>query len=699
MSSETKDQRLKIPTELEFFAAQGIRIFPAQPRAKTPLINDWPRRATRDPQVIAAWAAEFSGCNWGGVPPEDVIVLDCDGTEGAATLATLEERYGAFKTLRVRTGGDHGGVHVYLRALNHGLTNSRSHLAGLDIKTSRGYVILPPSVVRQPYTFINKLPIADASASPLAALKPDGPTPRRGAPAVDGPIPEGQRDATLTSLAGTMRRRGMTSEAIEAALLAENKRCAPPLPDVQVEKIARSVARYAPNTTDLLLHRTDLGNARLFADQHREIIRYSRGLGYLRYDGARWRPGDEDEWLALARDTVRAVYELGIKVADNDQREKLLKHALATERKERLRAMIFLARSEPGVAVSDAASFDRDGFLVSVANGTLELRHEGFKLREHRPEDLITRVLPAAYDPAAPCPRWRQFLERVLPEAAKRDFLQRAAGYALTGDVSEQCFFILWGEGANGKTTFLNVLLRLFGEYGLKANFDAFLRKKFAGIPNDVARLAGARLVVATEGPEGQHLNEGLVKELTGGDRITARFLHHEFFTFDFAGKIFLGTNYRPRIDDPSHAMWRRVRLVEFGVQIPEREQDRSLTEKLLGELPGVLNWVLDGCLSWQERGLEAPEEVRQATLEYKSESDVIADFMADCCVASDSASVTAKRLHEAYVWWARKSEQRWTLSKVDFNSRLRARFSVTKPKNVLTWRGIGLRAEPPEDP
>jgi putative DNA primase/helicase len=698
MSSQVESQPRAIPAELQFLIAQGLREFPVKTGTKDqPLVKDWGNRASADEKVIADWYARFPDSNWAVVPPNDIIILDYDGAEGLGLLAEHEKKHGPLKTLSVASGGGHGGVHLYFRAEGHRLTNGPSALSGLDTKTSKGYVIAPPSIVAQRYRFLDQSPIAEIPPGLLLALIDGKPSRHRTAPHLGDVIHEGSRDNTLTSLAGTMRRRGATEEAILAALRVENKKCVPSLTDADLQKIARSVARYEPNVTDLILHRTDLGNARLFADQHREIIRYSQGLGYLLYDGARWRPGPEDVWMPSARETIRGIFELGIKNTDNDQHEKLIKHALASERRERLRAMLSLARSEPGIMADDAL-FNRDGFLLSVANGTLELRRDVFRLREHRSCDLITRIAPVAYDPAAPCPRWRQFIERILPEPAKRDFLQRAVGYALTGDVSEQCFFILWGEGANGKTTFLNVVLRLLGDYALKANFDAFLRKTFAGIPNDVARLAGARLVVATEGPEGKHLNEGLVKELTGGDQITARFLHREFFTFDFVGKIFLGTNYRPRIDDPSHAMWRRIKLIEFGVEIPEGEQDHGLSEKLLGELSGILNWALDGCLAWQEHGLEAPEEVRQAVLEYRSESDVIADFLADCCVVSEGAFVTAKRLHEAYVRWARESEQRFTLSKIDFNARLRARFATSKPKNVLTWRGVGLRASEGED-
>jgi putative DNA primase/helicase len=683
----------KVFPELLFLAEQELPLFPLIGGTKKPCEKGWQQSASRDEKAIA----RYPGCNWAIAIPDDVIVLDFDGPEGLATLAVLEKQFGPFETLQVASGGNHGGKHIYFRAPGHRLKCSPNGLKdrpGLELKVRGGLVVVPPSHVVKPYVFINRAPIAAMPPALLDFLRRGGNGCGRcgAAPAVEGVIPEGHRNVTLASLVGTMRRRGMLKNEMLPASMEVNNRCAPPLPEFEVRRIVDSVGGYEPDLASLLDHRTDVGNAKLFADQHREVIRYSPGLGYLRYDGTRWRAGDEDAWLDLARETVELILLTAIKLTDDGQRMQLLKHAFATERYERLRAMVKLARSERGITV-ETDVWDRNPWLLNVTNGTLDLRRGSFEFREHRPTDLITRVAPVAYDPAAACPRWLQTVARVQPDPSMRGYLQRSMGYALTGDNSEQCLFLSVGGGANGKTTVHNVLYRLLGDYALKASFDTFLYKRFPGIRNDVARLAGVRLVIATEGPQGQRLDESLVKELTGGDPITARLLYRKAFTFDFIAKLFLSTNHLPRIDDRSHAMWRRIHLVEFNVEIPENEQDKHLLEKLTAELPGILNWAIAGCLAWQENGLQPPEQVTQATKDYKAETDVLAEFIEERCVVLDNTQVTAKSLYAEYQDWARERKLHWTLSKLDFNARLRAQFKWTKPQNVLTWQGIGLRA------
>lgn len=440
------------------------------------------------------------------------------------------------------------------------------------------------------------------------------------------------------------------------------------------------------------LEGTDVDNSRLFVERYSDRARYSTGRGWLTWHDTQWRERDESGAVELGKDLIRALIIEAARESNQDLQGSLLKRARDLGRAERLKAMLSLARSDQKVYV-DPGDWNRDPFLFNVRNGTLVLRAKSFDFLPHRREDLITRSAPVTYDPGATCPMFDKVLTRILPEKSKREFLQKAIGYALTGDVSEQCFFILWGGGANGKSLIQNLLLRLFGGYGVKTNYDAFLRKRFSGIPNDIARLAGGRLVVATEGPEGQALNEPVVKELTGGDRITARFMRQEFFEFEFTGKIFLATNHRPLIDDPSDAMWRRVRLIDFPVQIPSQEQDRKLLEKLCAELPGVLNWAIEGCIRWQEEGLKPPIEVEDATLAYRAESDKIADFIADCCVRGEKARIAGKGLYEAYKHW--EPDKRRLLNKTDFNQRLRRiGFAETRPHNVMTWVGLGLRAD-----
>jgi putative DNA primase/helicase len=219
------------------------------------------------------------------------------------------------------------------------------------------------------------------------------------------------------------------------------------------------------------------------------------------------------------------------------------------------------------------------------------------------------------------------------------------AGYALTGDTREQVLFILYGTGANGKSTFLEVLRALLGEFARQTDFSTFLVRSSDTVRNDLAKLAGARFVTAVEAEEGRRLDEALVKQLTGGDRITARFLYKEFFEYDPQFKIFLATNHKPVIWSPGEAIWRRIRLIPFAVTIPEAEQDHTLVAQLCTELPGILRWAVQGCLAWQQEGLGIPEEVQQATAAYRQDMDALAGFLASCCVKGPDEQATSKAL------------------------------------------------------
>ncbi|HYU47276.1 MAG TPA: phage/plasmid primase, P4 family, partial [Terriglobales bacterium] len=247
-------------------------------------------------------------------------------------------------------------------------------------------------------------------------------------------------------------------------------------------------------------------------------------------------------------------------------------------------------------------------------------------LQPHCREDLLTKCLPIAYDPNAECPTWLDFLKTIMANnAALITFLQRAIGYSLTGDTSEQCLFIAHGSGSNGKSTFLEVLQALLGDYAESTPSASLLAKdRHDGIPNDIARLRGARLVTAVEIGEGKRLNEELVKRLTGQDTMTARFLFAEFFDFHAEFKLWIACNHLPTIRGTDHAIWRRIRLIPFTVTIPDEQQDKKLPGKLQAELPGILRWAIQGCLAWQEQELSTPSEVIAATKDYRALMDVI---------------------------------------------------------------------------
>jgi putative DNA primase/helicase len=295
--------------------------------------------------------------------------------------------------------------------------------------------------------------------------------------------------------------------------------------------------------------------------------------------------------------------------------------------------------------------------LLNCQNGTIDLRTG--ELLPHRMEDFITRLAPVDFEPDARCPRWLEFLNRIMDGNQHLiDFLQRAVGYALTGETSEQCLFIFYGGGANGKSTFLQAMSHVLGDYSMSTPTETLLVKRRGAIPNDVARLKGARFVVACEADAENRLAESLIKQMTGGDTISARFLHQEWFDFEPTHKVFFGTNHKPVIKGTDYAIWRRIRLVPFEITIPEGERDKNLPEKLKAEACGILAWAVQGCLVWQQKGLGVPEEVKAATDSYREEMDVLGEFLKDRCRQSPDARVSSKELFEAYTAWCEANGQ-----------------------------------------
>jgi putative DNA primase/helicase len=437
---------------------------------------------------------------------------------------------------------------------------------------------------------------------------------------------------------------------------------------------------------------TDMGNSSRMARIHMADIKHSIQLGWLSWDGTRFKIDDTQEIERRARETVRSIYMEAAEETDKDRRAALAEWARKSESEQRINAMIRLCESEEGVAVR-ADVFNRDPWMLNVRNGTLDLRTG--KLRAQRREDFITKICPVAYDPQAPCTTWYKFLEKIFADDLDlATYVQKIAGYALTGDVREQEFYLFHGLGANGKTTLVKTLLRALGDYSAQSPVETFIVKKHGGIPNDVARLAGARLVVATESEANQQLAESLVKALTGGDKIAARFLHKEFFEFEPSFKLILSTNHKPRIIGTDIAIWRRVRLVPFAVTIPTEEQDKELPTKLEAELPGILRWMVEGCLLWQREGLKPPSAVAEASEAYKQDSDVLSEFIETRCEVGPMTTMTAKDGYAAYVEWSEENKQkeRERLSHVRFGMALAERgFIGDRNWKGRFWRGIGL--------
>lgn len=440
-------------------------------------------------------------------------------------------------------------------------------------------------------------------------------------------------------------------------------------------------------------HLTSLGNAERFAFQHQDSVRYCFTWNrWLKWNSRYWEVDETGHIQRLAKQTVRSIYAEATAEDDEARRRALAKHALASESRKNLGDMIELAKSEEGIPVT-AAQLDTYTHLLNVQNGTIDLRNG--KLSPHRREHLLTHCLDIPYDENASCPQWERFLQRIMNGNQNLiNFLQRAIGYSLTSETSEECLFFLHGDGQNGKSTFLETaLMKLLGRYTRKLSIESLMFKKHSGIPNDIARLKGARAVVTSEAQQGRRLDETLIKDLTGGDTITARYMRSEWFDFQPEFKLWMSGNYKPVILGADEGIWRRINLIPFKVAIPEHERDNNLRHRLTLELPGILAWAVKGCLAWREQGLNPPSEVTNATTRYRREMDSIGTFLEECCVVTPEAKVAAKTLYEAYKDWCTQSGEHEVLSQKRLGERLTHR-GLERRKSTggyFWWYGLGL--------
>ena len=420
--------------------------------------------------------------------------------------------------------------------------------------------------------------------------------------------------------------------------------------------LAETTAEYEPVPetlpTDTTPNPTDLGNAMRLVALHGEDLRYCYTWGkWLVWDGKRWVIDDVGQVEFLAKDTVRNIYAEAARETSESRRREIAKWALSSESRQRFSAMVALAQSEPGIPIKHDEP-NRNRWLINCLNGTLDLRTG--ELKPHDRADLITKIAPVEYRMGAPCPNWLSFLNMIFE--GNQDliaFVQRAVGYSLTGITDERCMFILWGKGKNGKSTFLETIGRMMGDYAEKTTAETLLTTRQTNIPNDIARLQGARFVRASESEHGRYLAEARIKEMTGQDMIAARFLFSEWFSFIPEFKIWLGTNHKPVIRGTDEAIWDRIKLIPFTVRIDNPKPRREIDAMFSEELAGIFSWAVEGCMEWQDHGLGVTEEVRKATAEYRYEMDNIGRFIEECCEVGEYFRTPSSELYEAYKAWA----------------------------------------------
>lgn len=377
----------------------------------------------------------------------------------------------------------------------------------------------------------------------------------------------------------------------------------------------------------------DKFNANFFTELYKNDFVWCNALGgWFYYDLIKWRQDRTDRIVDFAMKAVDLLREKG----KNENNQVLSKHASRCGHISRIHAITNLARS---FLAKEESCFDADENLFNCKNGTFNLENNTFS--PCSPTDYITKNSNIFYDPEAGCPQWINFINEImLGRKDLVDFLQKALGYALTASAEERCFFILYGStGDNGKSTLLETILHLWGEYAKNTPIATIIDKKNAGIPNDIARLRGARIITSKEPRKRIKIDEGLIKELTGNDTVSARFLNREFFDFRACGKIFIATNHKPQIAGTDNAIWNRIRLIPFDLSLSKDKIDRKLPEKLKEESSGIFNWILEGHRKWKEEGLESPEIIKQVNNEYREEEDEIGLFIKDYCYVEENIS------------------------------------------------------------
>jgi P4 family phage/plasmid primase-like protien len=438
---------------------------------------------------------------------------------------------------------------------------------------------------------------------------------------------------------------------------------------------------------------TDTGNGERMAARHGDKIRYCHPWSkWLVYDGCRWKLDNTAAVRRLAKDSVRRIYAEASTLADEEKRKALVAWGLKSESRDRISAMLDLASTEDRVPIL-ADQMDQDGWLFNCPNGTVDLKTGN--LRPPRRTDFLTQLCPVNFDPAAEAPLWNQTLHLFFNgDEDLIDYWQRICGYALVGVIRDHVMPIAYGTGANGKSTILGTLLGVFGsDYGMKCPPDMLMAKKWDSHPTDRADLFRKRLVVAIETEAGRRLNETMVKELTGGDRIRTRRMREDFWEFSPTHTLVMATNHKPVIRGTDRGIWRRLRLVPFSISVEGSADDRDMPAKLLGELPGVLAWCVRGCLKWQEKGLEEPQSVKEATSGYRGEQDLIGAFLAEHTLQNPQFRVRCGVLYERFKKWAEAGNEH-VMTMRSFGETMRERGIETVTSNGKWYTGIGLQVE-----
>ncbi len=671
------------------YARRGIPVFPVHhiesdgecscgklgcsSAGKHPRNKGWQADAATDEGVIRDWWHTNPGANIGVACGEKsgLTVLDVDGDIGRETLRELELKHGELPITPVATTGS-GGAHYYFR-FEASVGNAVRFARGLDIRTEGGLVVGVGSKTKRRYIWMAGYELSDTlppSAMPewlVNSIRAGQHGNQNGGSfkLPDDFIVEGEgRNSWLYKLGRSLRAKRLPESAIRAAIEATNRdRCRPPMARAELDAIIANVIKQPDRAefrngdgsaetvqTKSVAFSEDalaLEFAARYGDDLRHVPAYNK---WYAWNGAAWVP---DQILRVF-DHSRVVCRSAAATA-----KRRMKAQLSAART--VAAVVKLARSDPRIVLPPDI-FDADLWLLNAPGGAVDLRTG--ELRANRRKDYATKSTEVAPAAAAHCPRWLTFLAEITRRdnpaetAALTEYLQRVAGYSLTGVTSEAAIFFAHGTGANGKTTFVKTIADMMGDYARAVPAETFLVSRIERHPTEIANLMGARLVTATEIGRGRTWHESRLKELTGGDRVSARFMRGDFFQFTPQFKPFIAGNHKPGLRNVDEAMRRRLHLIPFTVVIPKEKRDQDLGAKLRAEAPSILRWAIEGCLEWQRIGLNPPDEVCAATDRYLEEQDVITRWLDECVELDGTVFTTSKELFASWKSWCESANE-----------------------------------------
>lgn len=681
-------------------ATHLLAVFPLKPSSKQPAIAKWPACATKLQVKVKGFFENFPNANYAVATgtKSKIWVLDVDGIKGRKSLNKLIAANRQLpKTVRVKTPR---GEHIYFRHPGGKIGNKAGFRPGLDVRGDGGYVVGAGSKSAQGVQYRYKkarglgevklarapkwlLKIIAKKTVPTAANVPaisanatvgkayvERALERECKRVVNAPphqanhtlylasfrlgqmlplnlIPEATIRSQLTNAALT---RGQTEQetagTVESGLKAGRLRPRALLPANESGDLTATLAK---------LGETDAHNAERFVRRYGQGAMWTSSLGWLVYDGRRWAVDDHNRRLKLAVEAMKAV-AAEAQYLSGKKRKKRRAFSYQSLNKHQLDKL--LATAQPDLAVEDS-KLDTDPQLLNVLNGTLDLKTG--ELHPHNPADLITRLCNVKYDAGAKCPQFMAFLRQAT--GGNKDlmrFLKKAAGYSLTGQWSEQVLFFLHGPTRTGKSTLINVLRDLVGDYGINTPIKTILVKHYDNdIPVDLARMKGARIVTASENNPNQQLDEAKVKSLTGGDKQTARFMRQNPFDFQPEFKLWIAANDLPKVRATDDAIWNRFIVLAFNNQVEGDGRDQKLPEKLRTELEGILAWAVRGAVLWNNEGLHDRNLFDLEKERWRKQSDTVGRFFHECCqVVAPSESIPSGVFYARYKQWCTSNSE-----------------------------------------